>query len=161
MLQMVCQPVHNGIVAVSFAVFRVSHGNAASRPALILVFLPEELQGDTHPFQFLMHISVIGSGIHGFLYELVRIEHAVNRVFIHVSDIFVGDAMFICFVKYITNRVDRNVSCTGNGISSHSIAPKLQYELHIDFFGHNIRPPFVESETISPNMILQETLTNR
>lgn len=88
-----------------------------------------------------MHISVIGLGIHGFLHELVRIEHAVNRVFIHVSDIFVGDAIFICFVKYITNRVNRNVSCPGNDISSHSIAPKLQYELHIDFFGHNIRPP--------------------
>lgn len=108
-----------------------------------------------------MHISVIGTGIHGFLYELVRIRHTVNRVFIHVSGIFVGDAVFICYVKYITNRVNRDVSCTGNGISSHSAAPKLQYELHIDFFGHNIRPPFVESETISPNMILQETLTNR
>ena len=33
------------------------------------------------------------------------------------------------------------MSCSGNGVSSHSIAPKLQYELHIDF-GAIIFVPF-------------------
>jgi len=40
MFQMIFQLIPNGIAAVSFAVFHVSHGNAAGHPALILIFLP-------------------------------------------------------------------------------------------------------------------------
>jgi len=97
----------------------VASGDAVGRPVRILLFPPEELQGDTHLFQFLIDISVTRLGIHGFLHELVRIEHTVNRVFIHVSDIFVGDAIFICFGN--TSSTELTETCLVRAMAFHPI----------------------------------------
>ena len=59
MFQVVRKLVYNRVFAVALAVFRISHGNVARRPAFVLVFLPKELQRHARTFQFLMDILVI------------------------------------------------------------------------------------------------------
>lgn len=94
---MICQFVYNEVINIFFVVFRASHEDADECP----VFIP------------------------AFLNKFVRIEHLVNRVFIHVSDIFIGNTLpteltEMCLVQAT--------------VFSHPTASNLQYELYIDFF---------------------------
>ena len=105
MFQVVRKLVYNRVFAVALAVFRISHGNVARRPAFVLVFLPKKLQRHARTFQFLMDILVIRLVIQAFQGKLVRIKLAVNRILIHLGDVLIGYAHPVSYVEHITDGV--------------------------------------------------------
>lgn len=70
-----------------------------------MVLLPKELQRHTGTFQLLVDILVIWLVIQGFQGMPVWIEHAVNRIPVHLGDVLVGYPHPVSDVKYITDRI--------------------------------------------------------
>ena len=102
MLDVICKLVCDCILAIALTELCVSHRDGILLPAFVLVLLPKEFERYTGLFQLIVDVCVVWIPVHSLGCMLVRIKHAIDRIFIKTADIRKGDTFLISDPEDVT-----------------------------------------------------------
>ena len=124
------------MLPISVAEPCIAVGNTAILLAFVSVFLPEPLERDASPGQFIVYILVVRHRINRFLDVPVGEKEAVRLVRRHVLHIRIVEISLICNLKDIVDRGLGHVPFGRNGGLRHSGVTQLHDKSDLNFLGH-------------------------